>query len=94
MLANLLQKLHQAVNAQEEHDVSEGKTLNCARCGSEIQSLVDAVHIEVDDNILFFCSETCNQRYMKTRLNQQIRLAVNMVKSMKEKERTEAIATI
>ncbi len=96
MLANLLRKLHDSVHSLSEHeadvDVADNWT-NCARCGNSIGSLVDSIHVEVDDNILFLCSDTCYQRFMKSRLNQQIRLASKMVEKMKQQETARTLVT-
>jgi len=96
MLSKLLQKLHQSVNSLEEHhDLEEvGNTwMSCARCGENIDSLVESIHVQVDDDIMFLCSDTCYQRYMKSRLGQQIRLATKMVQTMKQRESARALAT-
>ncbi len=98
MLSNLLQKLHNSLNNLEEHHEHDEEIgvnwLNCARCGSNIESLVNAIHVQVDEDILFLCSDTCYQRYMKSRLSQQIRLATRMVHTMKHHESAKTLATV
>ncbi len=95
MLSKLLQKLHQSINGLDDHHEEEvGNTwMSCARCGENISSLVDAIHVQVDDDIMFLCSDTCYQRYMKSKLGQQIRLATKMVQTMKQRESARALAT-